>query len=101
MAHAMVHGHWRMVHPGVAASGHQLRSTAPERFENDFVAAMNSGHRGIFERNGNGIRELMGSSVAQMIGSEEVAQKLAEDASVKFGERLDHEVARILGGYGR
>lgn len=42
----------------------------------------------------------MGSSVPQMVGNEEVAQRLAEGAMQKFEERLDHEILRILNGYG-
>lgn len=101
LVHALVSGSWKTVHPGVAAAGHQLASTGPTRFENAFVATMNSGHTGIVEREGSGISEIMGSSVAQMIGHEEVAEKLAEDASKKFEERMDHEVARIISGWGK
>ena len=100
LVHALVNGSWKMVHPGVAAAGHQLASTGPQRFENAFVATMNSGHTGIFEREGSGISEIMGSSVAQMVGHDEVAEKLAEDASRKFEERMDHEVSRIISGWG-
>ena len=100
---ALVSGGWKMVHPGAAASGHQLKGTAPTVFDNAFVAAMNAGdkkHVGIFERVGNSIQELMGSSVAQMIGSDEVKEKLAEDASRKFEERMEHEIDRLLNGWG-
>lgn len=98
---------WRHVHPGVAASAHQLKGTAPRRFAQAFVAEMASGHTGIFERTGgvtrggsDEIREIMGSSVPQMLGSQEVQEKLARDAMDKFEERLDHEVLRILNGWG-
>ncbi len=103
---AMINGRWVRVHPGAAASGHQLRSTAPTRFEHAFVARMRSGHVGIFERTGgvtadggDEIRQLMGSSVPQMIGSEEVSGKLSEAAMRKFDERLEHEISRIINGW--
>ncbi len=43
----------------------------------------------------------MGSSVPQMLGNKEVEEKLAHESMEKFEERLDHEVLRILNGWGR
>lgn len=104
---AIVNGQLRAVHPGVAASGHQLTSTSPTKFSNAFVARMQSGHVGIFERTGGktptgdaAIREIMGSSVPQMLGNEEVQESLSEKAMGKMEERLEHEVNRILNGLG-
>ncbi len=103
----MIGGEERRVHPGIAASGHQLKGTSPVRFDNAFVAQMRSGHTGIFERTGgmaksgsSEIREIMGLSVPQMLGSKEVLEKLTHQAMEKFEERLDHEVLRILNGWG-
>lgn len=103
-----LNGTVKPVHPGVAASAHQLKGTSPTKFDNAFVAEMESGHIGIFERTGgvtssggNQIRELMGSSVPQMLGSESVTAKLAESASKKFEERMEHEILRILNGWGQ
>ncbi|MCI9509560.1 MAG: hypothetical protein HFF10_07445 [Angelakisella sp.] len=107
-AMAMVAGKWRRVHPSIAASGHQLKGTPPQQFQDAFTARMKSGHVGIFERTGgsaesggDAIKELMGSSVPQMLGSPEVSEKLAQESMDKFEERLDHEVLRILNGWGR
>ncbi len=105
---AIVNGQLRAVHPGVAASGHQLTSTSPTKFSNAFVARMkSSGHVGIFERTGGktatgdaAIKEIMGSSVPQMLGSEEVQESLVEKTMDKMEERLQHEVNRILNGWG-
>lgn len=104
---AMIRGKWARVHPGVAASGHQLRGTSPTRFQEAFVARMQSGHNGIFERTGghtsgggDSIREIMGSSVPQMIGHRDVSERLAEEAVAKFDDRMDHEISRILNGWG-
>lgn len=91
---------WRLVNPGTPAAGHQLRGTGPVRFDNGFVAAMGSGHVGIFEREGSKISEIMGSSVPQMVGNDEVIEKLSEDTGKKFEERMDHEISRILNGWG-
>ena len=104
---AMVNGAYRWVHPSVAAQGHQLKSTLPTQFQHAFTARMKSGHVGIFERTGkadgkggDAIEELMGSSVPQMLGNPEVEEKLAKESMKKFEERLDHEVLRILSGWG-
>lgn len=90
---------WKMLPTGKPASAHELTGTSPQLFEHAFVATMSNGHTGIFERNGAGISEIMGSSVAQMVGNEEVAQKLVQDASDKFEERMDHEISRLLNGW--
>lgn len=102
----MVHGQWRMAHPGLAAHGHQLKSTSPALLGHAFVARMASGHVGIFARDGgnprtggDSISEIMGSSVPQMLGSPQVAGRLAEGAMDKFKERLGHEVLRLLNGW--
>lgn len=104
---AIVSGGWRTVHPGVSASGHLLNGTAPVKFDNAFTARMKSGHTGIFERSGgvsssgaDAIKEIMGLSVPQMLGHKEVAEKLSEDTSKKFEERLDHEISRLISGIG-
>lgn len=97
---------WRMASPGVQASGHQLRSTSPKKFEDAFVARFRSGHTGIFERTGgvtatgrDEIRELMGSSIPQMLGSDEVTDALSNDAGLEFDKRMTHEVDAILNGW--
>lgn len=108
---AIVNGNLRPVHPGIAAAGHQLLSTAPFKFDNAFVATVKAGtggktHTGIFERTGgrmaNGgaaIKEIMGSSVPQMVGGEDVAESLTDQAMDKFEERLIHEVDAIVKGW--
>ena len=107
VVNALVNGTWKSVHPGVPGAGHQLNSTGPTTFGDSFVASFRSGHTGIFRKTGGStssgndeIKEIMGSSPAQMVGHEEVAEKLGEDASKKFEERIDHEIGRILAGWG-
>ena len=107
LVRARVSGGWRTVHPSMPASGHQLTSTAPTRFQNAFVARMRSGHVAIFERTGGAtgsgsdeIKSLMGTAPPQMLGNEEVTEKLAKATAEKFEERLEHEVLRILNGWG-
>lgn len=100
-------GVWRYLRPSIPARGHVLKSTSPTQFSRAFVAKMPSGHIGIFERTGgmtsnqkDEIEELFGPSVPQMLGNEEVRERMAQDAMEKFEERLDHEVLRILNGWG-
>ena len=104
---AILTGGWRSVHPGISAAGHLLNSTAPTTFDNAFTAKMKSGHIGIFERTGgsssrgaDAIKEIMGLSVPQMLGNQEVAENITIDAGKKFEERLDHEITRVLNGWG-
>lgn len=103
---ALIQGHWRQTHPGVAAAGHQKANTSPTRFEDAFVARMKSGHVGIFERTGgvtstgnDALKELMGSSVPQMVDNEDVQQALVDEAMKKFDERLDHEINVIINNW--
>ncbi len=92
---------WKNLPEGMPAYGHVLAGTSPTLFKHAFTATMSNGHTGIFERNSSGIEEIMGLSVPQMIGNEAVTNALAQDASEKFSERLDHEVTRLLNGWGK
>ena len=72
------------------------------------TSRMKSGHVGIFERTGgvtaggrDQIKELQGLSVPQMLGNESVQNHLADKASQKFEERMEHEILRILNGWGQ
>lgn len=72
-------------------------------FEHVFVAKMKSGHLGIFERSDKEslpIKELMGSSMQSMAGKEETMGKVIDEASKTLDQRLEHEVHRLLNGYG-
>lgn len=72
-----------------------------------FIATFNSGHTGIFSRTGKRtsnrrekLREYWGFSVADMLDypeAREAVQKRAEEITAK---RLDHELMRMLNGYG-
>lgn len=67
-----------------------------------FVADLDSGHRGVFERVGKSrfpIRELYGPSVPQMVGEGTIIKELEEEASEIVIERLSHEAVRLLGRY--
>lgn len=104
---ALLNG-WATVHPSVQVKARTMKGTAPSPSDYAFVAQMKSGHVGIFERtaeerdDGSGrmkLKERMGYSVAQMVGNKDVQDALANDAKMKFDERMEHEVTRILNGW--
>ena len=64
---------------------------------------MRSGHTGVFEREGPKrfpIEEKMGLSAAQMVGNEKVIEAVEEEAQETVNARLEHEIERLLNGYG-
>lgn len=86
-------------------------------FENAFIGSMSSGHMGIFERTGEqgiaerlqryvpsqhteSVKEIMGLSMAQMVGNREVITELEKDAQEMVNKRIEHEIDRLLNGYG-
>ena len=46
------------------------------------------------------VSELMGLSAAQMVGEETVSTQVQEEAQKLVNERLEHEIDRLLNGYG-
>jgi len=69
-----------------------------------FVAKMESGHVGVFERVGKArlpIKQLYGPSVPQMLGHESVTEYVEEQAREKVEKRLEHEINRLLKGVGK
>ena len=80
-----------------------LKKGSQTAFSHAFVAKMKSGHIGIFERVGTKrlpIEEKMGLSAAQMVQNEVIMEQLTKEAQEKVDERLNHEIDRILNGYG-
>lgn len=72
-------------------------------FEDAFIAQMKNGHIGVFERETAKrfpIEEKMGLSAAQMVANERVIKPLEEEAQQLVNERLEHEIDRLLNGYG-
>lgn len=72
-------------------------------FDHAFIARLSGGHTGIFERDGRErypISEIMGLSAAQMLARDEVADRLEKEAKEKVFQRAEHEIDRILSGYG-
>lgn len=85
-----------------------------------FIAGMPGGHIGMFSRTGEQgiekrksktrdgkgnkhsetIKERMGLAVPQMVGNEEVVRRLEKEAQEMVDKRVEHEISRILDGYG-
>ena len=96
------------VTPTKAATGKQVKAAVKKGgsgtpFEDAFIAEMNSGHTGVFERTGRKrlpVEEKMGLSAAQMVGNEDIIDGLEQEAQDLVNERIIHEMNRILNGYG-
>lgn len=72
-------------------------------FQDAFIARMQSGHTGMFERDGSKrlpISEFIGPSTAQMAGNSIVLADVEEKAQEVINKRVEHEITRILNGYG-
>lgn len=64
-----------------------------------FVARMQSGHVGVFNRLGKNslpIVQRYGPSVPQMLGSKTVSEYVEEEAVKRLQIRFDHEVGRLM-----
>ena len=79
------------------------RSGAAAALDRAFSAQM-GGHRGIYERIGAErfpVRELFGPATPQMMYSNEAVTDEMEDKMVKtYENRIDHEILRVLNGWG-
>jgi hypothetical protein len=82
-----------------------LRETGGERLKHAFIAKMQSGHVGVFERSTPEtwrlpIQELYGPSAAGMLNNYEVQEEIEKAAKETIDKRIEHEITRILNGYG-
>ncbi len=67
-----------------------------------FIATMQSGHTGVFEREEQGrfpIKQLYGFSIADMLDYEPAKEAVAEKTAETVDKRLEHEIGRILSQY--
>lgn len=82
---------------------HVKRSNAPELLRYAFRSKA-GGHLGIYEREGPErlpIRELYGPATTQMMYSNEaVLDSIEEKMAETYEKRLDHEILRVLYGWG-
>lgn len=96
---------WILVAPGAPVKARQRKDKGYTKFDNAFIANMKSGHIGMFERKHGGlnrlpIQEIMGASTAQMAADSVVLKKVEAAAGETIAKRTEHEISRILSGYG-
>lgn len=81
-----------------------LRSNVRELISNAFVSRVKGQHTGVSVREGDArhpIHELFGpSAVAAFYAHEETVDKMEAEVQSTFGKRIDHEITRILNGWG-
>ncbi|MBE6012088.1 MAG: hypothetical protein E7234_05975 [Lachnospiraceae bacterium] len=80
-----------------------MKSNTQTPFEHAFIAQMKSGHIGVFKRDTGKrfpVSEYMGLSTAQMARNSVVLEKVEEAAQETINKRIEHEISRILNGYG-
>lgn len=64
-----------------------------------FIAIMKSGHKGVFEREGDEslpIKQLYGPSVPQMVKNEDIMKKINKEANETLQKRIDAEINNLL-----
>lgn len=95
-------GVWKTVSASQAVSAIIKRGGAKTTSQTAFIAQMDSGHIGVFERDGvsGKIHERMGLSTATMAENSIVLADVEREAQETVDKRLEHEITRILNGYG-
>ena len=81
-----------------------LRAEGGKRLEHAFVANLGKYGVGVFERmtrRRDSSEQLFGPSPAHMMANENVLDKVEEAAQDTIDKRVEHEITRILNGYGR
>lgn len=80
-----------------------MKDRAKTPFEDAFIAQMESGHVGVFRRDKKTrlpIYEFPGLSTEQMVRNTVVLERVEEKAQEVVNTRIEHEITRILNGYG-
>ena len=84
-------------------SARVIRTNARAALDNAFVATVN-GHTGVFEREGASrlpIKELFGPSAVQAFyARESTGDKMEEEIRKTYEGRIEHEITRVLNGWG-
>ena len=79
-----------------------VRMGNQEAIPQAFTATMR-GHTGVFMRKGKNrfpLRELYAPSIPQLIGNERVIKVVQDNAGDRLSKNLDHEIDRLLRGFG-
>lgn len=98
-----INGQWKRVNPSKPVKAAVLKSSAQTELEHAFIANMQNGHTGIFNRKELDdllIRELKGPSIAHMADNSVVLAQVEKAAQETIDKRIDAEMNRILNGYG-
>ena len=72
------------------------------RLPHAFIAGMDSGHVGVFERVGRSrlpIKKMTGPSTPSMLASPNVSEKVAEKMEERLNVNVDHEINAFLNGF--
>ena len=80
-----------------------LRESGGKRLESAYVADLGRYGVGVFERLTSRratSQQLFGPSVAHMVENENVLERVEDSAQGTVDKRLEHEISRILNGYG-
>lgn len=80
-----------------------LKSQGGARLESAYVADLGKYGVGVFERltsRRESSQQLYGPSTAHMMGNENVLEQIEEAAQDTIDKRVEHEITRILNGYG-
>lgn len=96
------------VNPKIPGTGEKVHAVVKRggggTFEDGFIQKMRSSrHVGLFVREGRKrlpIEEVMGLAVAQMVGNEQVTEQMEKEAQKTVEQRIEHEITRLLNGYG-
>lgn len=80
-----------------------LRQNTRQILDNAFIATVN-GHTGVFEREGQSrlpIKELFGPSAVQAFYAREATvDKMEQEVHATYEKRIEHEITRVLNGWG-
>lgn len=80
-----------------------LRESGGKRLESAYVADLGRYGVGVFERltsKRESSQQLFGPSVAHMMENERVLEQAEQKAQETIDKRVEHEISRILNGYG-
>lgn len=80
-----------------------LRAEGSKRLESAYVADLGKYGVGVFERltrKRESSQQLYGPSTAHMMRNENVLDKVEQTAQETINKRVEHEISRILNGYG-
>lgn len=84
----------------VLKSGGQKELTGDSRHSKAFIATMRNGHKGVFQRVGNGenqpIKEVRSVGIASMMKNDEVYSAVYKEQMKSYETRMDHEINRLL-----